>query len=149
MAQKFTVPVTIRNLTSASSEAFTIYVDQDAHPRLQVQAGGRLVWGTGGVTGDVNLYRSDTNILTTDDLFKAASGLVTLTTAGPPTASLPDGALAVDSLNDDFYFRSGGEWKLTSGGSISGDIDGGNTLNDILEAEVSNYAIITFDGEEL
>jgi hypothetical protein len=149
VAQKFTVPVTIRNLTSASSEAFTIYVDQDAHPRLQVQAGGRLVWGTGGVTGDVNLYRSDTNVLTTDDLFKAVSGLVTLTTNGAPTAVLPDGTLAVDTLNDDFYFRSGGEWKLTSGGAIAGDIDGGNALNDILEAEVSNYAIMTFDGEEL
>jgi hypothetical protein len=149
VAQKFTVPVTIRNLTSASSEAFTIYVDQDAHPRLQVQAGGRLVWGTGGVTGDVNLYRSDTNVLTTDDLFKAVSGLVTLTTNGAPTAVLPDGTLAVDTLNDDFYFRSGGEWKLTSGGAIAGDIDGGNPLNDILEAEVSNYAIMTFDGEEL
>jgi hypothetical protein len=97
----------------------------------------------------VNLYRSDTNILTTDDLFKAASGLVTLTTTGPPIAALPDGAMAVDSLNDDFYFRSGGEWKLTSGGAIAGDIDGGNTLNDILEAEVSNYAILTLDGEEL
>jgi hypothetical protein len=149
VAQKFTVPVTIRNLTSAGSDAFTIYVDQDAHPRLQVQAGGRLVWGPGDGTGDVNLYRSDGNTLTTDDLFKATSGVITLTTTGAPTAALPDGAMAIDTFNDDFYFRSGGEWKLTSGGAIAGDIDGGNALNDILEAEVSNYAILTFDGEEL
>ena len=46
MAQKFTVPITVKQLTSASSDAVTVYVDADTYARLKVEAGGRLVWGS-------------------------------------------------------------------------------------------------------
>jgi hypothetical protein len=70
VAQKFTVPITVKQLTSASSDAVTVYVDQDTYARLKVEAGGRLVWGDGSATGDVNLYRDSANVLKTDDTFK-------------------------------------------------------------------------------
>ena len=73
MAQKFTVPITVKQLTSAGSDAITVYVDADTFARLKVEAGGRLVWGSGTGAGDVNLYRNGVDILQTDDTFKAAS----------------------------------------------------------------------------
>jgi hypothetical protein len=71
VAQKFTVPITVKQLTSASSDAVTVYVDQDTYARLKVEAGGRLVWGDGSNSGDTVLYRDSANVLKTDDTFKA------------------------------------------------------------------------------
>ncbi len=71
MAQKFTVPITVKQLSSAGSDAVTVYVDQDTYARLKIEAGGRLTWGDGSAVGDVNLYRDSANVLKTDDTFKA------------------------------------------------------------------------------
>lgn len=71
MAQKFIVPITVKQLSSPSSDGITVFVDGDAFARFQVQAGGRLVWGDGSVAGDTNLYRDGVNVLKTDDTFKA------------------------------------------------------------------------------
>ncbi len=70
MAQKFTVPITVKQLASAGSDAVTVYVDQDTFSRLKVEAGGRLTWGGGASAGDVNLYRASADVLQTDDTFK-------------------------------------------------------------------------------
>lgn len=70
MAQKFTVPITVKQLTSVSSDAVTVYVDADTYARLKVEAGGRLTWGSGASAGDVNLYRDGADVLRTDDTFK-------------------------------------------------------------------------------
>lgn len=70
MAQKFTVPVTIKNLSSAGSDGITVFLDQETYARLKIEAGGRFVWGDGTASGDVNLYRDGANVLRTDDSFK-------------------------------------------------------------------------------
>ena len=70
MAQKFTVPITVKQLASAGSDAVTVYVDADTYARLKIEAGGRLTWGSGSATGDVNLYRDSADVLKTDDTFK-------------------------------------------------------------------------------
>ena len=70
MAQKFTVPITVKQLASAGSDAVTVFVDQDTFSRLKVEAGGRLTWGSGASAGDVNLYRASADVLQTDDTFK-------------------------------------------------------------------------------
>jgi hypothetical protein len=70
VAQKFITPITIRQLTTAGSDGLTIFVDGDTYARLQVQGGGRLVWGDGTAVGDVNLYRDEANVLRTDDTLK-------------------------------------------------------------------------------
>ena len=72
MAQKFTVPVTIKNLSSAGSDGITVFLDQESFARLKVEAGGRITWGAGAGAGDTNLYRDEANVLKTDDTFKAA-----------------------------------------------------------------------------
>jgi len=73
VAQKFTVPITVKQLSSAGSDAVTVYVDQDTYSRLKIEAGGRLTWGSGAAVGDVNLYRDSADVLKTDDTFKAPS----------------------------------------------------------------------------
>lgn len=70
MAQKFTVPITVKQLSSPGSDAITVFVDADSYSRLKVEAGGRLTWGDGTVVGDTNLYRDSANVLKTDDTFK-------------------------------------------------------------------------------
>jgi pantoate kinase len=128
MAQKFTVPITLKNLSSSGSDGITVFLDQEAYARVKLEAGGRLVWGNGAGAGDVNLYRDTANALKTDDAFQAVSGLITLATSGSPTVSLADGALAVDTAHDKFYFRSNSAWQeVTAGGGGGGVgyIDGG------------------------
>lgn len=93
-----------------SDEAFSTRVTTDPHARIRIDAGGRITWSSGAETGDVTLYRSAVDTLTTDDVLKATGGVVTLTTNGAPVAALADGAIAVDTTNDALYIRSGGEW---------------------------------------
>ena len=70
MAQKFITPIAIKQLSSAGSDGLTIFVDGDTYARLQIQGGGRLVWGDGTNVADVNLYRDGADVLKTDDTFK-------------------------------------------------------------------------------
>jgi hypothetical protein len=117
VAQKFITPITIKQLASAGSDALTVFVDGETYGRAKIEAGGRISWSSGTGSYDTNLYRDSANVLATDDVLKAISGIVTLAGAGTPTAVLPDGALAVDTSNNLFYFRSGGVWtQVTSGG---------------------------------
>ena len=78
MAQKFTVPITVKQLSSAGSDALSVFVDADTNARLKIDAGGKLTWGSGSATGDTTLYRSAADTLKTDDSFEA-TGSVTAT----------------------------------------------------------------------
>ena len=119
MAQRFKTPITVEGAAAASSQAVAAKVDGDTQNRVQIDAGGKITWGDGSSAGDANLYRSAANALKTDDTLEAASGLITLTTSGAPTASLSDGALAIDTTNDEFYIRSGGAWVKQGGGGAT------------------------------
>jgi hypothetical protein len=173
---------------NAGDEAVSARVGTDAYPRIRIDAGGRITWASGSVNGDTNLYRDSANTLKTDDVFHALSGVITLSSSGVPTDALPNGALAVDTTNHQFYFRSNNTWNLVEDGGgatviaqssapvgqdegtlwldtdtfvlsiyynsqwvqvSSGstlDLDGGNELNDIFEAEITNGIIAIYDG---
>lgn len=90
MAQKFTVPVTIKNLSSAGSDGITVFLDQESFARLKVEAGGRITWGAGAGAGDTNLYRDEANVLKTDDTFKSAGLFVAGTQIDPSVATVGD-----------------------------------------------------------
>jgi hypothetical protein len=90
MAQKFTVPVTIKNLSSAGSDGITVFLDQESFARLKVEAGGRITWGAGAGAGDTNLYRDEANVLKTDDTFKSAGLFITGTQIDPTGATVGD-----------------------------------------------------------
>ena len=119
MAQKFKTSISVEELAAASSQALAVKVDGDSEARVKIDAGGKITWGSGSAAGDATLYRSAANILKTDDTLEAASGVVTLATDGEPSAALANGAIAVDTTNDVFYFRSSGAWQEVSGGGAS------------------------------
>lgn len=117
MAFKIFAVIRARFFNQASDAALEIGLNGEENPRFKLDGGGRISWGAGNVAPDVNLYRSDVNVLKSDDLFQALLGVVTLTTAGIPGSAAPDGTLAVDTTNDIFYFRSGDAWLEVSGGA--------------------------------
>lgn len=100
-----------------SDEAVSARTTGDAHPRIRIDAGGRITWSSGSAAGDALLYRDAVGHLTTDTIFEASGGLITLTTNGAPTGSLPNGSIAIDTTNDVFYFRSNDEWLQVSSGA--------------------------------
>ncbi len=77
MARKFKTPITIDELGSASSQAIAANVDGDSQNRINIDAGGKITWGSGSATGDTTLYRSAADTLKTDDAFTATSLAVT------------------------------------------------------------------------
>ncbi len=120
MARSFKTVVSVDDLAAASSEAIRTKVAGDSNARMSVDAGGKITWGSGSASGDATLYRSAANILKTDDTLEAALGVVTLATDGAPSTSLANGALAVDTTNHVFYFRSNSAWnQVSAGGSIT------------------------------
>ena len=117
MAQKLLTPLTIKNLSSPGSDAVTVFVNGEAYGRLRIEAGGRMSWSDGTGNHDTNLYRESADTLTTDDIFKALTALVSPITSGVPSANVPNGAIAVDNLNNRLYFRSNSTWRVVQGGA--------------------------------
>ena len=71
MANKFFASIKARFFNSAADTAVDIGVNGDTNPRVSIDAGGRINWGDGSSSVDTNLYRDATNVLKTDDTFKA------------------------------------------------------------------------------
>lgn len=92
-------------------DSSTLYVD-DPNNRVGVNT------ITPGVTLDVN------------GVVKGSSGVITLVTTGAPSSSIADGALAVDTSNNAFYFRSGSIWRQVTGGSSVSSQDGAPTYTE-------------------
>ena len=173
MAQKFTVPITVKQLSSASSDAVTVYVDQDTYARLKVEAGGRLVWGDGSAAGDVNLYRDSANVLKTDDTFKAPILYVDNIEIDPTGATtdqvlkfngtkfIPGVASTVGSIDDlsdviittaangQVLAYNGTNWVNQDNSAGVTNLDGGTTLLEIYEAEITNKVEAVYNGGTL
>jgi hypothetical protein len=109
------------DFSTVADEALSARVHSDTVPRIRIDAGGKITWGAGDAAGDTNIYRSSANTLTTDDVFVATGGMVTLTTNGVPNSALPNGALAVDTTNHVFYYRSNSTWTQVTGGGGGGN----------------------------
>ena len=144
MAQKFKTPISIEELAATSTEAFSIQLDSEGTERIIITADGKMTWGSGAATGDTTLYRSAANTLKTDDTFEASAGVVTMADADTPTASLSDGALAVDTSNNLFYFRSGSTWHLAGGEGATSEVSSTKADGGTSAAWVRYY--VTADG---
>lgn len=73
MANKFFAAIKARFFTTAADTAIDIGVSGDTHARIAIDAGGKVSWGAGNSSPDVNLYRDAENVLRTDDSLKALS----------------------------------------------------------------------------
>jgi hypothetical protein len=140
MASKFFSLIRARFFNQASDAALELGLNGEEHPRLRIDAGGRIGWGPGNAAADVNIYRSAANVLKTDDLFQAVLGLATLTSDGAPSVSAPDGTIAVDNTNDVFYFRSGDEWREVS-------VSGANVIVQPGEPSGAEVGDLWFDSD--
>jgi hypothetical protein len=131
VAQKFKTSISVEELAAASSQAVGVKVDGDSEARVKIDAGGKITWGSGSATGDVNLYRSAANTLKTDDaLDVSTSGVVNLVTDGEPSAAAANGTIAIDTTNNKFYFRSNSEWQEISLDTLSATAaDGGSSAS--------------------
>tara|TARA_Y100001949_G_C15672077_1_gene194364 strand:+ start:29 stop:463 length:435 start_codon:yes stop_codon:yes gene_type:complete len=110
VAQKFKTGIIVEELASAATQAIGVKVDGDSEARVKIDAGGKITWGSGSAAGDATLYRSAANLLKTDDALQAVAGVINLTTDGAPSASSADGTIAIDTTNNQFYYRSSGTW---------------------------------------
>ena len=83
--------------TAAGSAVFTGALDTDAGDRVRIEAGGTIEWGDGtGGSGDVNLYRSSSTTLRTDDSFAADILSSTLSVSAGNGNFLADGPTTRD-----------------------------------------------------
>lgn len=60
---------------SLDDENFQIKDDGDTYPRLSIDAGGTVEWGSGSGTEDTRIYRSGAGTLTTDGAFVVGTNL--------------------------------------------------------------------------
>lgn len=92
----FVERIKARKFSTAASTAVDIGVDGDSQSRLAIDAGGKLIWGSGSLTGDVNLYRHAANTLKTDDTLVVADlyiGSDQVTVASLSSETLIDGGV--------------------------------------------------------
>jgi hypothetical protein len=148
---KFVERISAQKFSSAASTAVDVFVSGDSDARVTIDAGGKITWGSGSASGDATLYRDAANALKTDDTLEAALGVITLTTDGAPSSALADGAVAVDTTNDAFYFRSSSSWQQVSGGGASITIadaaPGSPSVGDLwYESDTGNTLVYYGDG---
>tara|TARA_B110001454_G_scaffold213693_1_gene232290 strand:+ start:1016 stop:1456 length:441 start_codon:yes stop_codon:yes gene_type:complete len=110
VAQKFKTGIIVEELASAATQAIGVKVDGDSEARVRIDAGGKITWGSGSASGDATLYRSAANLLKTDHALQAVAGVINLTSDGAPSAASADGTIAIDTTNNQFYYRSSGTW---------------------------------------
>ncbi|ONK10371.1 hypothetical protein [Streptomyces sp. MP131-18] len=67
---------------AVESDALATRVGEDTSSRFILSADGRMLWGSGAAGADTTLYRSDANLLATDDRFVAQ-----VETMGAPSAA--------------------------------------------------------------
>ena len=101
--------------TAAGSAIFTGGLDTDAGDRVRIEAGGTIEWGDGtSGTGDVNLYRSSSTTLRTDDSFAADILSSTLSVSAGNGNFNADGPTTTSATTNEcvFVLLSGAEYQI-------------------------------------
>ena len=139
------------DFNSPSDEAVSARIAGDTHPRIRIDAGGRITWSTGGLAGDTKLYRSDSQTLLTEGYFSASAGIITRAMSGSPTFSAPDGTIIVDTSSDALYIRSNSEWVQSAGAgganvTVSASAPSEPTVGDLWFDSTSATTFIYYDS---
>jgi hypothetical protein len=72
----------------------------DSQDRLSVDASGKMQWGSGAAAADTNLYRSNPNVLKTDDAFEVVGKLTGFDVIQSQRAAAGDSALSGHVIGD-------------------------------------------------
>jgi hypothetical protein len=103
------------NALDATSRFVQAHITSDTNFRIVIFADGKIEWGAGATTRDLNLYRKAASVLATDNTF--ASGR--FTTAGRPTASAAGaGAQYYDTTLSKPAWSDGTAWRDAAGTSV-------------------------------
>ena len=101
--------------TAAGSAVFTGALDTDAGDRVRIEAGGTIEFGDGTTgSGDVNLYRSSSTTLKTDDSFAADILSSTLSVSAGNGNFNADGPSTTSATTNEcvFVLLSGTEYQI-------------------------------------
>ena len=101
--------------TSSGNATFTAGIDGDAGDRIRIEADGRIEWGDGSSSsGDVNLYRSSSTTLRTDDAFAADFLSATLSVSAGNGNFNADGPNTTTAATNtcQFVLLSGTEYQI-------------------------------------
>ena len=101
--------------TSSGNATFTAGIDGDAGDRIRIEADGRIEWGDGtSSSGDVNLYRSSSTTLRTDDAFAADFLSATLSVSAGNGNFNADGPNTTTATTNEcvFVLLSGTEYQI-------------------------------------
>lgn len=103
--------VLLRTSADASgNRALSVMGGTDTQDRWWLDFDGKMQWAAAGASGDVVLYRSEANVLQTEDLFRSRRGAST------------DSAFSADVSGDDnprFLVKNGGELTWGDGTAAS------------------------------
>jgi hypothetical protein len=100
---------------TAGNAVFTGAITGDAGDRVRIEAGGTIEWGDGtSSSGDVNLYRSSSTTLRTDDSFAADILSSTLSVSAGNGNFNADGPSTTTSTSNEcvFVLLSGTEYQI-------------------------------------
>jgi len=101
--------------TSSGNATFTGAIAGDAGDRIRIEADGRIEWGDGSSSsGDVNLYRSSSTTLRTDDAFAADFLSATLSVSAGNGNFNADGPSTTTAATNtcQFVLLSGTEYQI-------------------------------------
>lgn len=107
--------LSFRYYLNATDLAVKSKVDGDAEDRYQMSVDGKMLWGDGTNAGDTNLYRSDADLLKTDDSLEVAGSLFV---AG--VGELRESASFAGELEiaHNGLYMSGADMGIDNGGTI-------------------------------
>ena len=100
---------------TAGNAVFTGAISGDAGDRIRIEADGTIEWGDGtGSSGDVNLYRSSSTTLRTDDAFAADFLSATLSVSAGNGNFNADGPNTTTATTNEcvFVLLSGTEYQI-------------------------------------
>jgi hypothetical protein len=109
-------PLRVTEFSSPSDEAVSARVSGDNVPRIRIDAGGRLTWGDGSLSGDTKLYRSSASALMVEGELTASLGIATRVVSGSPAFYMPNGSILVDDTDESLYFRANDQWFAAGSG---------------------------------
>lgn len=115
-------PLRVTEFSSPSDEAVSARVSGDNVPRIRIDAGGRLTWGDGSLSGDTKLYRSSASALMLEGELTASLGIATRVVSGSPAFYMPNGSILVDEGNEALYFRVNNQWIAAGTGQGNSSI---------------------------
>lgn len=103
------------NALDATSRFVQSHITSDTNYRIVIFADGKIEWGAGATTRDVNLYRKAAGVVATDNIM--ASGRFT-TAARPTAAAAGAGGQYYDTTLSKPGFSDGTAWRDAAGTAI-------------------------------